>query len=221
VSRDGRRPLPDGLEARIGRAADLLCPPSAAADERADSATPIGAEPAAAAGARPRRGLARGSGDAAAAAPDPRRKAIELLTRREHSRRELVRKLADRGVAPEDADAAVATLARQGWQDDARYAAALARTRAQGGYGPLRIRAELRLQGVDEVNIQAALDACEVDWGEAARQLAQRRFGGCRGTSAQERARRGAFLQRRGFGLDEIRQALAPGEGEGDGDGES
>jgi len=216
VSRDGRRPLTDGLEARIGRAADLLCPQSAAVpDERADSATPIGAEPAHAASVGPRRRTAHGgSGDAAATAPDPRRKAIELLTRREHSRRELIRKLADRGVAPEEADAAVATLSRQGWQDDARYAAALARTRAQGGYGPLRIRAELRLQGVDEATIQAALDACEVGWGEAARQLAMRRFGGCRGASAQERARRGAFLQRRGFGMDDIRQALAAGEGE-------
>ena len=155
-------------------------------------------------------GPARGS-----RASHPRRKAIELLSRREHSRRELARKLAERGVAPAEADEAVAELARQGWQDDARYAAALARSRAQGGYGPVWIRAELRTHGLSETLIETALDACEMDWGRSARQLLCRRFGSQRASTRQELARRGAFLQRRGFELDDVRKALAQSEDDG------
>jgi regulatory protein len=145
-------------------------------------------------------------------ASHPRRKAIELLSRREHSRRELVRKLAERGFAPAEVDEAVVELARQGWQDDARYAAALVRSRTQGGYGPVWIRAELRTHGLDEALIEAALDACEMDWARSARQLLCRRFGSQRASTRQELARRGAFLQRRGFELDDVRRALAQAE---------
>ena len=43
--------------------------------------------------------------------PTPVQRALGLLTRREHSRKELTRKLAARGVEKEDAQAAVARLA--------------------------------------------------------------------------------------------------------------
>lgn len=142
------------------------------------------------------------------ATPDPRRKALELLTRREHSRRELTRKLAERGFDAEIAQRAIEDMAERGWQDDTRFAQSLARSRMHAGQGPLRIRAELRLHGIGEDGIEAALAACEVDWNEQAADLLQRRFGGGETPSRQETARRGAFLQRRGFDLDAICHAL-------------
>lgn len=143
------------------------------------------------------------------ATPDPRRKALELLTRREHSRRELTRKLAERGFDADAAAHAVADMAERGWQDDARFAHSLARSRMHAGQGPLRIRAELRLHGIGEEGIDAALAACEADWSAQAADLLQRRFGTAEALSRQETARRGAFLQRRGFDLDAIRYALS------------
>lgn len=141
--------------------------------------------------------------------PDPRRKALELLTRREHSRRELARKLADRGFDADAAARAVEDMAERGWQDDARFAASLARVRMNAGHGPLRIRAELRTHGIGEEGIEAAIAACEVDWNIQAADLLRRRFGAGGELSRQEIARRGAFLQRRGFDLDAVRYALA------------
>ena len=87
--------------------------------------------------------------------PDPVARAIGLLARREHSRRELARKLVAKGVEPEAAREAVETLSGKGWQDDARFAQTLVRTRAAGGYGPLRVRMELEQHGVDTADIEA------------------------------------------------------------------
>ncbi|MEB2315535.1 MAG: regulatory protein RecX [Xanthomonadaceae bacterium] len=209
-----RRPiLPADAAGRIGRASRLLDPARAASppDVRAPDDTAVEQRPGAAAvGAAEYGDTPRTCGrNADAGAPDPRRKAIELLARREHSQRELVRKLTDRGFSADAACEAVELLVREGWQDDQRYAAALARHRAQGGYGPLRIRAELRTHGLDEALIATALDACGMDWGRAAQAQLQKRFGTRRATTRQSLARQGAFLQRRGFELDDVRRALA------------
>ena len=71
----------------------------------------------------------------------PVQRALGLLVRREHSRKELTRKLAAKGLESEDVTAAVERLAAEGWQDDTRFAESLVRSRAGNGYGPLRIRA--------------------------------------------------------------------------------
>jgi len=143
--------------------------------------------------------------------PSPAQRALGLLVRREHSRKELTRKLVARGVAAEDAGAAVARMREAGWQDDGRFAASLARTRAGGGYGPLRIRAELGTHGLDAEAIdrafQALAEAGEDDWTARACELVRRRFGAVANAPAQ--ARRAAdFLVRRGFDGDSVRAAL-------------
>lgn len=143
--------------------------------------------------------------------PDPRRKALELLTRREHSRQELVRKLVQRGIDEESAETAVDDMAERGWQDDERFAQSLARSRASSGQGPLRIRAELRMHGIDDAAIEAALEACETDWTQRAVDLLRRRHPGPP-RDRNDKAKRGNFLQRRGFDLDAIHAALRASE---------
>ena len=66
----------------------------------------------------------------------PAQRALGLLVRREHSRKELTRKLTARGVEADDAQAAVERMTAEGWQDDARFAELLVRSRANNGYGP-------------------------------------------------------------------------------------
>lgn len=138
----------------------------------------------------------------------PVQQAVCLLTRREHSRQELERKLIQRGVAPDSAAAAVTRLAEAGWQDDRRFAAALARARASAGYGPAYIHAELITHGVAEALIEQALQEVEVDWIRVARQLLERRHAAAlRGDrTAQRKAMQ--FLLRRGFGMEQARAAL-------------
>lgn len=131
--------------------------------------------------------------------PDAYRKAMELLVRREHSRRDLTRKLALKGADPDEAAAAVEKLAGLGYQDDARFASAFARDRAAAGYGPVRIRQELSGHGVPADQVEAAIAACETDWPALAQAQITRRF---RPHELEDPARRRKavdFLLRRGF----------------------
>jgi regulatory protein len=137
----------------------------------------------------------------------PLQRALGLLTRREHSRKELTRKLTARGVEVEQAQAAVERLAGEGWQDDNRFAEVLVRTRAGGGYGPLRIRAELATHGLDREAIAVAMETFESDWTETACDLVRRRFGPVRPDDLAQRRKAAEFLARRGFDSTSIRVA--------------
>lgn len=145
--------------------------------------------------------------------PTPAQRAMGLLVRREHSRKELARKLEARGVEGDEAAATVERLAEAGWQDDERFATGLARQRALSGYGPLRIRAELSTHGLGDDAIRAAFEALaesgDDDWLASALDLVRRRHGP--GVAADPALRRKAadFLFRRGFDGDTVRAATA------------
>ncbi|ABI56831.1 recombination regulator RecX [Alkalilimnicola ehrlichii MLHE-1] len=139
-----------------------------------------------------------------------REQAIRLLARREHSVRELAFKLTRRGVPEELADAVIARLAQEGLQSDARYAESWVRHRVEQGYGPLRIRAELRERGVADAVAGPALAEVErqIDWADLARQVWARRFGTAP-ADLRERARQQRYLERRGFAAGHIRQVMS------------
>lgn len=149
--------------------------------------------------------------------PTPTQRALGLLTRREHSRRELERKLTARGVDAGDAQAAVAKLADAGWQDDARFAESLLRSRIASGYGPRHIRAELGTHGLDDQAIEAAMASFEGDWSALARDLVRRRFGEAGPADLAQRRRAADLLARRGFDGDSIRSATRFDPEEADG----
>lgn len=138
---------------------------------------------------------------------DPKARAIALLARREHSARELERKLKAKGVSGDEAASAVQSVKAEGWQSDARYAEMLVRSRIAQGYGPLRIEAELRQAGVPGDQAAAAMDSSGADWRELAREAHAKKFGTPPANSA-ERAKQYRFLQGRGFGGGEIGAVL-------------
>ena len=137
----------------------------------------------------------------------PLQRALGLLVRREHSRKELTRKLTMRGVEAEAALDAVERLAGEGWQDDARFAELLVRSRAASGYGPLYIRAELSTHGLDGDAVATAMAVFEGDWTENARDLVRRRFGDAGPSNLAQRRKAADLLARRGFDGDSIRAA--------------
>lgn len=128
-----------------------------------------------------------------------RDRALGLLARREHSALELKAKLARRGYAADEATAAIDRLKDQNHQSDERFAASLARRRAEQGYGPRRIAAELKSHGVGDAEIAIAIAAAGCDWCDLARRQLQRHYGRAAVKDPRERARRAAFLLRRGF----------------------
>lgn len=139
--------------------------------------------------------------------PTPTQRALGLLVRREHSQKELSRKLAARGVDPDAAQVAIDKLRDAGWQDDVRFAEALIRSRAATGYGPLHIRAELATHGLAREAIAAAMDEFDCDWSANARDLVQRRFGVIPANDRQARHKAADLLVRRGFGSEHVRAA--------------
>lgn len=137
----------------------------------------------------------------------PTQRALGLLTRREHSRKELTRKLTSRGLDREEVVAAVDRLADAGWQNDHRFAESLIRSRAGNGYGPVHIRAELNMHGLDSEAIAQALAGYEGNWLENARDLLRRRFGEGFASDPALRRKAADLLMRRGFDGDTARNA--------------
>ncbi|MFK3651434.1 recombination regulator RecX [Lysobacter enzymogenes] len=137
----------------------------------------------------------------------PTQRALGLLVRREHSRKELTRKLTSRGLDREQVVEAVDRLAEAGWQDDERFAETLVRSRANNGYGPMHIRAELGTHGLNGEAIAAAMAAFDGDWLENARDLLRRRFGEAYADDPARRRKAADLLMRRGFEMETIRIA--------------
>ena len=75
--------------------------------------------------------------------------AIDLLSRREHSQLELRKKLVAKGFADDEVDELLLRLHEENLQSDERYAESYVRQRVDKGYGPIRIRQELRQKGCE------------------------------------------------------------------------
>jgi regulatory protein len=134
-----------------------------------------------------------------------RDRALNLLSRREHSRAELARKLAPH--AESEAIAAVLDqLTQDGHLSDARYADAVAHAR-QGKHGSRRLAHELREKGVDAALIGAVVDAARNDDLAAARAVWQRKFG-VPPVDAKDKARQYRFLLGRGFPADIVEKVF-------------
>lgn len=149
--------------------------------------------------------------------PTALQRALGLLSRREHSRKELIAKLQHRGIEGTEAESAVERLMQEGWQDNDRFACSLARMRVNHGYGPIRIRAELATHDITEEQASAALDDVLNDrddaWRDIAHSLVVRRYGDVSERVHDPGLRRRAadFLIRRGFDVDAVRHAMRGG----------
>lgn len=156
-------------------------------------------------------GSGRGQRRRAPREQSPTQRALGLLTRREHSRKELTRKLTSRGLDAGEVETAVAQLAEAGWQNDVRFAESMVRSRAGNGYGPLHIRAELATHGLDSQTISDALASYEGDWLQNARDLVRRRYGEDFAADPARRRKAADLLMRRGFDGDTARNANRSG----------
>lgn len=135
--------------------------------------------------------------------------AVRLLARREHSTRDLKRKLEHKGHDRESVERVVNKLSDKKLLSDERFASAFVAHHGRRGQGPVRIRAELRQQGASDELIDAALAGAELDWKAIASEVRARKFGAGPPGSLPERAKQARFLQYRGFSADQIRAALS------------
>ena len=122
-----------------------------------------------------------------------------MLARREYSRRELRVRLEHGGYDEAEASEAIRRLGEQNYQDDERFGEMLLRARVAHGYGPARIRAELRSHGLAAATVDALIASAEVDWNALAVAQLRKKYGSKPATDRVERGRRAQFLLRRGF----------------------
>lgn len=130
---------------------------------------------------------------------DIRRVAMDLLARREHSKRELQQKLTLRFSNSDLVAQEIDRLCEEHLQSDMRFAEAYLYARAQRLYGPHRIKAELKERGISADVIATAFRESNIDWSANLRKLEINKFGLTPPTDVSAIAKRIRFLQYRGF----------------------
>ena len=134
-------------------------------------------------------------------------RALSLLTARPLSRKELTDRLLERADATEEEAEAVADeLERLGLLNDRAYAETLVRHYSAKGYGPYRLREELRRRGVPRAYWDEALDNLD-DPAEAIDALLRQKLRG-RTVDRKELKRASDYLARKGYSWTDISAAL-------------
>ncbi len=133
---------------------------------------------------------------------------LQLLARREHSFDELLHKSLARGYEKEQTVLVLQELAKEGWQNDRRYAEIYCRQRMAKGYGPVRINYELHQRGIDDFQLDAVMEDMGKDWMKVIEQTYRKKYSSLSSISRKEWAKRARFLQQRGFTFDMIQALL-------------
>ena len=151
---------------------------------------------------------------------------MDLLARREHGSSELKTKLTRRfrrrDCDPDTVEQVTQQLIEEGLLSDERFAASRVRQLAGRGYGPSRIRNDLRQQRVEHLisdTMDEAFDS-EMDWEAEAAMVYDKKYGGAPiegewDARQRERGRLLRFMQYRGFGA-EVSQRLVNEDDQGD-----
>ena len=139
-------------------------------------------------------------------------RALRYLSQREHSRKELERKLAKHAEDPADIARALDDLQARGFIDHSRVAESVVHRKA-GKHGAMRIRQELKAKGVEAPLIAASVEKLKATEVERAREVWRRKFQPA--ADANERAKQARFLAARGFDGEVIRRVIDGAEEEG------
>ena len=140
--------------------------------------------------------------------------ALNLLTARPYTTRNLRRKLLQKEFAPAEVDAAIERLVGNGILDDSRYAAQFARGRLLGpGSSRRRIRQQLFQRGIGgeiaDAAIESVIDEESVDLEAVIEKDARKKLASLSGLEpAVVRRRLYSHLARRGYDIDEINAVM-------------
>lgn len=127
--------------------------------------------------------------------------------KRPHSEKELRDKLAQKGASPEDIETVVALCVDYGFVNDGEYASMIVRHYASAGYGPGRIRMELKRRGVPPDYWEEAMEEFP-EGNETIDRLLAARLRGKDISDRKERDKAANALFRKGYSWDDIRAAM-------------
>ncbi len=130
-------------------------------------------------------------------------KSLDLLSRREHSRKEIKEKLLLRYENTEQINVVLEKLVSNNLINDSRFAEAYVLNRKRKGFGPKKIIFELISKGVKE-SIANEVVEIEGGWIEAAKSAFKKKYKDDQNIETKEQLKQKTFLQNRGFGFKEI-----------------
>ena len=135
-------------------------------------------------------------------------KALDLVSRREHSRHELRQKLNKRFPQTMPIiEEALDKLVLNNILDDERFVEMYLNARARKGFGPKKIEMELYSKKVDSMLIGNAIEAYE-SWTENAENELKKKFKGIKPTDYKSKMKQKQFLFNRGFSTQIIERIL-------------
>lgn len=134
------------------------------------------------------------------------------MARREHTEREIIRKLSIKVDDQTHLKEVVEQLVHDGLLSDERFTETYLRYRSSKGFGPIRIGAELREKGVAEHVIGEYLNSSDEKWYRLATEVKNKKFGPELASDIKEKARQMRFLVNRGFVRDQVNKAVDGGE---------
>jgi regulatory protein len=143
------------------------------------------------------------------AKPSLKGRALQLLSRREHSRAELERKLAQHEEEPGQLQRALDELAARGFINEERVVESVLHRRA-ARFGASRLKQELAAKGIDAARIASAMADLKGSEVERCREVWRKKFGTAP-QDAAERGRQARFLAARGFSGESIARVLRTG----------
>nr|VFK41110.1 MAG: regulatory protein [Candidatus Kentron sp. SD]VFK41946.1 MAG: regulatory protein [Candidatus Kentron sp. SD] len=121
---------------------------------------------------------------------------------------ELSRKLVAKGIDEDVVNSIISRLYRRNLLSDTRFTENFVRQRIANGYGPIRIRHELRQRGIDEDTIMQFLLHEEDNWTDRILDVRRKRFGISEPKDYRDRVCQVRFLLYRGFAGEHIRKVL-------------
>ena len=135
-----------------------------------------------------------------ASGPTLKARAIDFLSRREHSRVELQRKLMRHTSEASEVEALLDQLEQEKWLSDERFAQSLLNRRAHK-LGSLRIAQELRQNGIGSDAVTELLESLHESEYDRAYEVWERKFGSAP-VDQKEYAKQCRFILSRGFSSD-------------------
>ena len=135
-------------------------------------------------------------------------KSLDLVSRREHSRHELMQKLDKRYPATSPIiEEVLDKLEINKILDDERFAEMYLNSRARKGFGPKKIEMELNSRKVNSLFISNAIEAYE-NWLENAQKVLKKKFKDQKPVDYQSKMKQKQFLFSRGFSAPIIDKLL-------------
>ena len=135
-------------------------------------------------------------------------KALDILSRREHSAYELKLKLHKKYEAISEIEEVITKLESNNLLNDFRFAETYTRIRKRKGFGPNKIHYELNNKGIKE-SISNEIISAEDSWEDAALQAFRKKYKDGIAEDTKERLKQKNFLHNRGFSFKEIESVFS------------